>query len=40
MRFAECTRAFAKTETDLPGLDNLATADVAVFFTRRLALFL
>src|SRR5206468_8884047 len=31
-----CTRAFRKTDTDLPGLENLETCDVAVFFTRRL----
>jgi putative membrane-bound dehydrogenase-like protein len=36
----ECTRVFAKSEKDkdLPGLENLATADVAIFFTRRLQL--
>jgi type 1 glutamine amidotransferase len=33
-----CTRAFAKSETDLPGLENLAKCDVAVLFTRRLKL--
>jgi putative membrane-bound dehydrogenase-like protein len=32
----KCTRAFRKTDTDLPGLENLDTCDVAVFFTRRL----
>ena len=31
-----CTRAFAKSETEITGLDNLATADAAIFFTRRL----
>ena len=34
----KCTRAFAKSETDLPGLENLNTCDVAVLFTRRLKL--
>jgi type 1 glutamine amidotransferase len=33
-----CTRVFAKSETDLPGLENLAKCDVAVLFTRRLKL--
>src|SRR5205823_5927172 len=34
----ECTRAFAKSDKDagFPGLENLDTADVAIFFTRRL----
>jgi putative membrane-bound dehydrogenase-like protein len=32
----QCVRAFRKTDTDLPGLENLDTCDVAVFFTRRL----
>ena len=32
----KCTRAFRKTDADLPGLENLETCDVAVFFTRRL----
>ncbi|MFO0852226.1 MAG: PVC-type heme-binding CxxCH protein [Gemmataceae bacterium] len=32
----ECVRAFRKTDDDLPGLDQLDTCDVAVFFTRRL----
>ena len=32
----QCTRAFRKTDSDLPGLENLDTCDVAVFFTRRL----
>ncbi|MBX9627221.1 MAG: ThuA domain-containing protein [Gemmataceae bacterium] len=31
-----CTLAVAKTEAETTGLDNLADADVAVFFTRRL----
>src|SRR5262245_38499882 len=31
-----CSRAFRKSDSDLPGLDNLATCDVAVLFTRRL----
>ncbi len=33
-----CTRAFAVSETDLPGLENLDKCDVAVLFTRRLKL--
>ena len=32
----ECTRAFAKSETEITGLENLATSDAAIFFTRRL----
>jgi putative membrane-bound dehydrogenase-like protein len=32
----ECLRAFRKTDEDLPGLEQLETCDVAVFFTRRL----
>ncbi|MEZ6139062.1 MAG: ThuA domain-containing protein [Zavarzinella sp.] len=32
----ECLRAFRKTDTDLPGLEQLEQCDVAVFFTRRL----
>jgi len=34
----ECTRAFAKAEKDkdFPGLELLESADVAIFFTRRL----
>ena len=32
----ECVRAFRKSDDDIPGLDALKTADVAVFFTRRL----
>jgi type 1 glutamine amidotransferase len=31
-----CTRAFRKTDTDLPGLENLDSCDVMVLFTRRL----
>jgi type 1 glutamine amidotransferase len=34
----KCSRAFAKSETDLPGLENLDQCDVAVLFTRRLKL--
>lgn len=34
----KCSRAFAKSESDLPGLENLETCDVAVLFTRRLKL--
>jgi type 1 glutamine amidotransferase len=34
----KCSRAFAKSESDLPGLENLDTCDVAVLFTRRLKL--
>jgi putative heme-binding domain-containing protein len=32
----KCTRAFRKTDTDIPGLEALDTCDAAVFFTRRL----
>lgn len=32
----ECSRAFATSETAITGLDNLASADAAIFFTRRL----
>jgi putative membrane-bound dehydrogenase-like protein len=32
----ECTLITAKSETEVTGLENLDTADVAVFFTRRL----
>jgi type 1 glutamine amidotransferase len=35
---AKCSRAFAKSESDLPGLENLDTCDIAVLFTRRLKL--
>jgi putative membrane-bound dehydrogenase-like protein len=31
-----CTRAFRKTDDDIPGLENLDSCDVAVLFTRRL----
>ncbi len=34
----KCSRAFATSDSDLPGLDNLDTCDVAVLFTRRLKL--
>jgi putative membrane-bound dehydrogenase-like protein len=34
----ECSRAFRKTDDDLPGLEALETCDVAVFFTRRLTI--
>ena len=33
-----CSRAFRKTDSDLPGLENLNTCDVMVLFTRRLAI--
>lgn len=33
---ALCSRAFIKTESDLPGLENLDTCDVMLLFTRRL----
>jgi putative heme-binding domain-containing protein len=32
----ECVRAFRKTDTDLPGLEQLDNCDVAIFYTRRL----
>ncbi len=32
----ECSRAFIKTERDLPGLENLDNCDVMLLFTRRL----
>jgi type 1 glutamine amidotransferase len=32
----KCSRAFRKTDEDLPGLENLETCDVMVLFTRRL----
>ncbi len=32
----KCTRAFRKTDTDIPGLEALDSCDVAIFFTRRL----
>lgn len=31
-----CSRAFRKTDTELPGLESLATSDVMILFTRRL----
>jgi putative membrane-bound dehydrogenase-like protein len=34
----KCTRAFRKTDNDLPGLDNLDTCDVMLLFTRRLTI--
>jgi type 1 glutamine amidotransferase len=34
----QCTRAFRKTDTDLPGLENLDDCDVMLLFTRRLKL--
>ena len=34
----KCARAFRKTDTDLPGLENLETCDVMILFTRRLKL--
>ncbi len=34
----KCRRAFATSESDLPGLEHLDTCDVAVLFTRRLKL--
>jgi putative membrane-bound dehydrogenase-like protein len=33
-----CTRAFRKTDDDLPGLENLETCDVMLLFTRRLTI--
>lgn len=33
---AKCTRAFRKSDTELPGLENLEACDCAIFFTRRL----
>lgn len=32
----KCSRAFRKTDDDLPGLENLETCDVMLLFTRRL----
>ena len=32
----ECSRAFRKSDTDLPGLENLETCDVMLLYTRRL----
>ncbi|MBI3412190.1 MAG: ThuA domain-containing protein [Planctomycetes bacterium] len=34
----KCSRAFRKTDTDLPGLENLDDCDVMLLFTRRLKL--
>jgi putative heme-binding domain-containing protein len=34
----ECLRAFRKTDTDLPGLEQLEKCDLAIFFTRRLTI--
>jgi type 1 glutamine amidotransferase len=34
----KCSRAFATSDSDLPGLDNLDSCDAAVLFTRRLKL--
>jgi type 1 glutamine amidotransferase len=33
-----CTRAFRKSDDDLPGLENLETCDVILLFTRRLTI--
>ncbi len=33
-----CTRAFRKTDDNVPGLENLETCDVVVLFTRRLTI--
>jgi type 1 glutamine amidotransferase len=33
-----CTRAFRKTDDNVPGLENLETCDVMVLFTRRLTI--
>src|SRR3954451_25335329 len=33
-----CSRAFRKTDNDLPGLEGLDTCDVMVLFTRRLTI--
>ena len=33
-----CSRAFRKSDDDLPGLEALETCDVALFFTRRLTI--
>jgi putative heme-binding domain-containing protein len=35
---AECTRAFRKSDNDLPGLDQLDDCDVMLLFTRRLTI--
>jgi putative membrane-bound dehydrogenase-like protein len=34
----KCSRAFRKTDDDLPGLENLDTCDVMLLFTRRLTI--
>lgn len=34
----KCTRAFRRTDEDLPGLENLESSDVMLLFTRRLKL--
>src|SRR5262249_41900520 len=34
----KCSRAFRKTDDDLPGLDNLDSCDVMLLFTRRLTI--
>src|SRR5262249_38813790 len=33
-----CSRAFREADDDVPGLENLATCDVALLFTRRLTI--
>lgn len=34
----QCSRAFIRNEQDLPGLENLASADCMILYTRRLTL--
>jgi putative membrane-bound dehydrogenase-like protein len=34
----ECSRAFAKSEKEIAGLENLEQCDAAIFFTRRLTI--
>jgi putative heme-binding domain-containing protein len=34
----QCSRAFRKTDSDLPGLENLESCDVMVLYTRRLTI--
>src|SRR5262249_6047169 len=34
----KCSRAFRKSDDDLPGLENLETCDVMLLFTRRLTI--
>jgi type 1 glutamine amidotransferase len=34
----KCTRAFRRTDDDLPGLENLESCDVMLLFTRRLTI--